>query len=89
MANPLDCKGIQGGSAMNEYADSVKEKLENVLNEIHGYSRPFVKNPMKDFTRKHKLDFKDMLTFNGENNHVTLLISSASLWYKRFILRIF
>lgn len=47
---------------MNEYADSVKGKLENVLNEIHESSRLFVKNPMKDFTRKRKLDFKDMLT---------------------------
>jgi len=47
---------------MNEYVDSVKGKLENVLNEIHESSRLFVKNPMKDFTRKRKLDFKDMLT---------------------------
>lgn len=47
---------------MNEYADSVKEKLEDVLTEMQQSSRLFVKNPKKDFTRKRKLDFKDMLT---------------------------
>jgi hypothetical protein len=46
---------------MNEYADFIKEKLDTVLTEIHEYSWLFVNNPQKDFTRKRKLDFKDML----------------------------
>jgi hypothetical protein len=46
---------------MNEYADLIKEKLDTVLTEIHENSRMFVKNPEKDFTRKRKLDFKDMV----------------------------
>jgi hypothetical protein len=46
---------------MNEYADSVKEKLEAVLTEMHEYSWLYVNNPRKDFTRKRKLDFKEML----------------------------
>jgi hypothetical protein len=46
---------------MNEYADLIKKKLDTVLTEIHEYSWLFVKNPEKDFTRKRKLDFKDMI----------------------------
>lgn len=46
---------------MNEYADLIKEKLDTVLAEMHENSRLFVKEPEKDFTRKRKLDFKDML----------------------------
>lgn len=46
---------------MNEYADSVKEKLETVITEMHEYSCLFVNNPRKDFSRKRKLDFKEML----------------------------
>ena len=46
---------------MNEYADSIKKKLDAVLNEICECSWLFVKNPNKDFSRKRKLDFKEML----------------------------
>lgn len=46
---------------MNEYADYIKEKLDTVLNEMHGCSRLYVNNPEKDFTRRRKLDFKEML----------------------------
>lgn len=46
---------------MNEFADSIKEKLDTVLTEMHEYSWLFVNNPGKDFTRKRKLDFKEML----------------------------
>jgi hypothetical protein len=46
---------------MNEYANSIKEKLDSVLTEMHEYSWLFVNNPSKDFTRKRKLDFKEML----------------------------
>jgi hypothetical protein len=46
---------------MNEYADFIKEKLVNVLDEMHEHSSLYVNNPEKDFTRKRKLDFKDML----------------------------
>jgi hypothetical protein len=46
---------------MNEYANFIKEKLDTLLTEMHEYSWLFVNNPEKDFTRKRKLDFKDML----------------------------
>jgi len=46
---------------MNEYADLIKGKLNTVLAEMHENSRLFVNDPEKDFTRKRKLDFKDML----------------------------
>ncbi len=46
---------------MNEYADFIKEKLDTVLTQMHESSWLFVNDPEKDFTRKRKLDFKDML----------------------------
>lgn len=46
---------------MNEYADLIKGKLDTVLAEMHENLRLFVNDPEKDFTRKRKLDFKDML----------------------------
>lgn len=46
---------------MNKFADSIKEKLDTVLTEMYEYSWLFVNNPEKDFTRKRKLDFKEML----------------------------
>lgn len=46
---------------MNEHADSVKEILNSIIAEINQQSRRFVNNPSKDFTRKRKLDFKEML----------------------------
>lgn len=46
---------------MNEFADSIKEKLNTVLTEMHEYLWIFVKNPEKDFTRKRKLDFREIL----------------------------
>jgi hypothetical protein len=56
---------------MNEYADLIKGKLDNVLAEMHENSRMFVNDPEKDFTRKRKLVFKDMLNIllsMGGNN---------------------
>ncbi|MDF2673808.1 MAG: hypothetical protein K0R09_2073 [Clostridiales bacterium] len=62
---------------MNEYADLIKKKLDTVLTEIHEYSWLFVKNPEKDFTRKRKLDFKDMinilLSMGGNNLKLELM----------------
>jgi len=46
---------------MNEYADLIKVKLDTVLAEMHENSRLLVNDPERDFTRKRKLDFKDML----------------------------
>ncbi|WP_312832139.1 IS4 family transposase [Sedimentibacter saalensis] len=46
---------------MNEFADSIKKKLDTVLTEMHEYSWLFVKKPGKDFIRKRKLDFKEMI----------------------------
>jgi len=52
---------FQGGSLMNEYANEIKEKLDSLLVEMDENSYLFTKHPGKDFTRKRKLDFKEML----------------------------
>lgn len=46
---------------MNEFANSIKKNLDTVLNQMNECSWMFVSNPEKDFTRKRKLDFKEML----------------------------
>jgi hypothetical protein len=46
---------------MNKFANSIKEKLDTLLTEMQEYSWLFVNNPGKDFTRKRKLDFKEMI----------------------------
>ena len=46
---------------MNEYADLIKGNLDDLLIKMDKCSYQFSKNPEKDFTRKRKLDFKEML----------------------------
>lgn len=46
---------------MNEYANSIRSKLDTVVDQLNVYSRLFVSNPEKDFIRKRKLDFKEMI----------------------------
>lgn len=46
---------------MNKYADLIKGNLDTLLSEMDTYSYLFCKNPEKDFTRKRKLGFKEML----------------------------
>lgn len=57
---------------INEYADSIRKKLDTVVNQLNEQSRLlFVNNPGKDFIRKRKLDFKEMvvilLTMGGNS----------------------
>jgi len=46
---------------MNEYASRIRENLESILLEMDTHSYLFAKRPGRDFTRKRKLDFKEML----------------------------
>lgn len=46
---------------MNEYADLIKKNLETMLSDMDTNSHLFSKHPEKDFTRKRKLDLKEML----------------------------
>ncbi len=46
---------------MNNYAELIKNKLENVLDNVDKQYQLFVKNPEKDFSRKRKLGFKEVL----------------------------
>lgn len=46
---------------MNEFADLIKENLETILSEMDTCSYLFSKNPQSDFTRKRKLNFKEMI----------------------------
>lgn len=61
MAKPLNYQDFKEVPPMNEYADYVKGKLDDILDEVTQHSRNFVNNPSTDFTRKRKLDFKEML----------------------------
>ncbi len=62
---------------MNEYANFIKGKLESVLSEMNHYLWLFVNNPEKNFTRKRKLDFKEMLnillSIGGNSLNIELL----------------
>ena len=46
---------------MNEYANKIKCNLETAIREVKENSKLFLKNPKKDFTRKRKLDFEEMM----------------------------
>lgn len=62
---------------MNEYADLIKGNLETTLSEMDTYKHLFSKHPKKDFTRKRKLDFKEMLrillSMGGNNLSLELM----------------
>lgn len=62
---------------MNEFADLIKEKLDTVITVMQEYSWLFVNDPEKDFTRKRKLDFKEMvnilLSMGGNSLKIELI----------------
>lgn len=62
---------------MNEYADFIKEKLENILTDMQQYSWLYVNNPEKDFTRNRKLTFKEtlkiLLSMGGNSLNIELM----------------
>ncbi|WP_308635867.1 hypothetical protein [Paenibacillus silvisoli] len=46
---------------MNEYANSLKQKLTSLIREMSAAPASYVKNPEKDFTRKKKLPFETVM----------------------------
>ncbi|MFD3156324.1 IS4 family transposase [Haloimpatiens sp. FM7330] len=62
---------------MNEYADFIKEKLEDILTDMQQYSWLYVNNPEKDFTRNRKLTFKEilriLLSMGGNSLNIELM----------------
>lgn len=46
---------------MYNYAELIKIKLENILEQVDNQRQLYVKNPLKDFSRKRKLSFKEVL----------------------------
>jgi hypothetical protein len=62
---------------MNEHADIIKRKLDSLMTEMNDYAYLFTKNPEKDFIRKRKLDFKEMirilLSMGGNSLKVELI----------------
>ncbi len=46
---------------MNEFADTIKENLLDLIDTLNDSFWLYTKSPEKDFTRKRKLDFKEML----------------------------
>jgi hypothetical protein len=62
---------------MNEFADLITRRLLKSICEAEDDSRNFVKNPEKDFTRKRKLGFSEMvriiLSMGGKSLNLELL----------------
>jgi hypothetical protein len=62
---------------MNKYSKKVKSNLLHLLNELDSCSWLFTRNPEKDFSRKRKLDFKEMiriiLSMGGKSLNFELL----------------
>ena len=46
---------------MKKASKKIKERLRSIIREMASNPGLFVKNPGKDFTRKRKLDFENML----------------------------
>jgi len=55
-------KIFQEAGAMNDFIKTLKGKLTDFISEISASKSLFVKNPKKDFTRKRKLPFEDVMT---------------------------
>jgi hypothetical protein len=68
---------LRGHPAMAEYFDSVKITLDFLINQMSENTNEFVKNPGKDFTRKRKLPFVDIvkliITMGGNSIYKELL----------------
>jgi hypothetical protein len=66
---------------MNDYPNSVKEKLTSLINEMSAEPALFVKNPGIDFTRKRKLPFEAvvqlLLSMGGNSIYKELLESQG------------
>jgi hypothetical protein len=61
-AKPLEKNHIfKEVSHMNEYPNTVKERLSSLIGEMAENPMLFVKNPGKDFTRNRKLPFEDVV----------------------------
>ena len=60
-AKPLEKLHFQGGFAMNEYPNTIKETLSLLIREMSESPSLFVKNPGKDFTRNRKLPFETVV----------------------------
>lgn len=78
MAKPLENEGV---TPMNEYANSLKEKLTSLIREMSVAPAPYVKNPEKDFTRKKKLPFETvmqlLISMGGNSLYKELLESQG------------
>ena len=46
---------------MNNYAQFVKNNLENIIDELEMKSESYLENPEKNFTRNRKLTFKEVV----------------------------
>jgi hypothetical protein len=66
---------------MNEYANSLKERLTSLIREMSASTAPYVKNPEKDFTRKKKLPFETvmqlLISMGGNSLYKELLESQG------------
>ena len=62
---------------MNNYIANIKENMEKTINNLNEDVKLYVKNPDIDFTRKRKLNFKEMiqllLTMGGKSLNIELM----------------
>lgn len=66
---------------MNEYANSLKQSLTSLIQEMSAAPAPYVKNPETDFTRKKKLPFETvmqlLISMGGNSIYKELLESEG------------
>ncbi|WP_308636777.1 hypothetical protein [Paenibacillus silvisoli] len=66
---------------MNEYANSLEQKLTSLIREMSAAPASYVKNPEKDFTRKKKLPFETvmqlLISMGGNSLYKELLESQG------------
>lgn len=62
MAKPLIILHFQGGPHML-YATELRNLLNSIISDMESNKHLFLKNPEKDFSRKRKLGFKEVIRF--------------------------
>jgi hypothetical protein len=80
-AKPLEKAHSQGGFTMNEYPNTIKERLSFLISELAASPELFVRNPGIDFTRNRKLPFETVvrliITMGGNSLGKELLESQG------------
>jgi len=75
--SPLNTSKFEEASPMNKYSKIVKDRLTSIITEMSKSPEDFIQNPGKDFTRRRKLAFEDvinlLLSMGGSSIYKELL----------------